>query len=248
MPNLVVIAGPNGAGKTTTALALLREERRVDEFVNADIIAADEGLDDVAAGRKMLRRIDELVRLRKSVAFETTAASLGLRSKIHGIQESGYLYHLVYIWIPSADMAVQRVAARVRSGGHDIPEGVIRRRYGRSLDNFFNDYMPMADAWIMIDNSNEEDTRAIAERSAGGSLRIYNGDLWTDLQKRHMKPTDTAREPRHEAQNGFTNQEILAAARHGARAAIRRHKALGQSIVVWRDGRVVVLEPEEIAV
>lgn len=249
MPNLVVMAGPNGAGKTTTAKALLRDERRVDEFVNADIIAAEEGLDDIAAGRKMLLRIDELVAQRKGLAFETTAASLGLRSRIRAIQGAGYLYHLVYVWLPSADMAVARVAARVRSGGHNIPDDVIRRRYERSLENFFNGYMPMADAWVMIDNSHEEDPVRIAERGTVGPLRIYNEPLWRQLEKRYMKPADTAREQVAAPETvGFANDEIYAAACRGVRTAIQRHKQLGQSIVVWREGQVVTLSPEEIEV
>lgn len=247
MPNLIVVAGPNGAGKTTTAQEVLRDERRIDEFVNADIIAAEEKLDDIAAGRTMLRRIDALVAQRKGVAFETTLASLGLRSKIRAIQQAGYTYHLVYVWLPSADMAVARVAARVRSGGHNIPEEVIRRRYGRSLENFFNGYMPMADAWLMIDNSHEQRPSRIAERGALGPLRVYNEPLWQELMRRYMKPADTARE-QVAAAAGFTNDEIFEAACRGVENALKRHKALGQSVVVWRDGKVVWLKPEEIEI
>ena len=248
MPNLVLMAGPNGAGKTTTALELLRDERRIDEFVNADIIAAEGKLDDIAAGRQMLLRIKSLVAEGRGVAFETTLASLGLRSMIRRIQDVGYTYHLVYVWLPSADMAVERVAARVRSGGHNIPEEVIRRRYERSLDNFFNHYMPMADAWLIIDNSHVGRGSRIAERGAGGPLQVHDERLWQELRKRYMKPTDIAEERKAAPIRGFTNEEIFEASCRGVVKALKRHKELGQSVVVWRDGRIVTLRPEEIEI
>lgn len=236
MPNLFVMAGPNGAGKTTTSHLILTGERRVEEFVNADIIAAEQGLDDIAAGRQMLRRLDELTAQRKDLAFETTLSSAGLRSRIAAMRDAGYVFHLIYIWIPSADMAVQRVAARVRSGGHSIPEKVIRRRYERSLDNFFNHYMPMADAWLMIDNSHKQTPE-----------RVRDGPLWQDLGRRYMKRAAAERQ-QGAAVPSCNLDDIYEAACRAVREALARHKALGQSVVVWRDGAVVVLKPEEICV
>ena len=132
-------------------------------------------------------------------------------------------------------------------GGHNIPEDVIRRRYERSLHNFFNDYTLFADAWIMIDNSHEEGPSRIAEYGDTG-LRVYDESLWQDLARRYMKPPHEAREETVIRERGFTNQEIYEAARRGVAKAVARHKALGQSIVVWRDGHVVTLKPEEIEI
>jgi len=141
VPNLFVIAGPNGAGKSTVAPKLLTENRRVEAFVNADEIKADMGgkagpSADILAGRMMLERVDQLVNLGRDLAFETTLASRSLLRRVSATREIGYLFHLIYLWLPTPEMAVERVAARVRAGGHSIPETVVRRRYGRSLSNF----------------------------------------------------------------------------------------------------------------
>ena len=190
MPNLFVLAGPNGAGKTTTHARILVGERRVEAFVNADSIAIDlrksgEINPDFQAGRLMLGRVDELVSRGKSLAFETTLASRALLRRISLMQEKKYLFHLIYLWLPSAEMAIARVAARVRAGGHAIPENVIRRRYDRSLVNFFNLYRPIADSWLMLDNSDLPEPRPFAWRNVGGPLHIVRQGPWDKLRKNY---------------------------------------------------------------
>jgi predicted ABC-type ATPase len=142
-PDVVMLAGPNGAGKSTAAPALLRDILSVNEFVNADVIA--QGLSAFeperaapAAGRIMLARLRELARQRESFAFETTLASRSFAPWIAGLKsEGGYKFRLVFLWLPSPEAAVARVAERVRAGGHDVPEATIRRRYAAGLKNFF---------------------------------------------------------------------------------------------------------------
>src|SRR2546426_11233148 len=131
MPNLFVIAGPNGAGKSTSAPELLTGARRVDEFVNADVIASERGVSDIEAGRITLQRLTELAQARRDMAFETTLSSHLLLPRIRSMQAAGYLFHLFFFLAPNADMAVKRVAFRVAGGGHNIPVDVIRRRYQR---------------------------------------------------------------------------------------------------------------------
>ena len=247
MPNLFVIAGPNGAGKSTSARKLLTGSRRVAAFVNADDIAVSEGVGEIEAGRIMLRRLDDLARNSQDFAIETTLASRSLRPRIEALQQAGYFFHLTYVWLPSADMAVQRVAARVRAGGHAIPEPVIRRRYERGLHNFFNLYMPIADAWQIADNSWPLESRPIASRDSGGPMRIKNADLWKRLSRDVMKPVHKAEQvsPRHKGED-FRAVDVFEAIQLAGREAVARHKSLGQSIVVWRDGKVVVVPPEEI--
>jgi predicted ABC-type ATPase len=246
MPNLFVMAGPNGAGKTTTSRLILTGARRVEEFVNADIIAAEKGLDDIAAGRLMLQRLDDLTRLRKDIAFETTLSSASMRNRISAMRDVGYVFHLIYVWLPSPEMSIHRVAARVRAGGHNIPEDVIRRRYPRSLENLFNVFIPLADTWVVLDNSHRDRPTRIAERDAGGPLRVYDQGLWDDLRKRYMKPTDTAREETAVLKPSFAMEDVYLAACRAVEEALARHKALGQSVVVWEGGKVVTLEPEQI--
>ena len=133
----------------------------------------------------MLERTGSLASRGKNLAFESTLASRTLLHRIAAMRETGYQFHLIYLWLPSADMALQRVAARVRSGGHAVPEAVIRRRYDRSLFNFFNLYRPVADSWLMLDNSDAPEPRAIAWRNVGGPVHIVRNGPWEHLRSRY---------------------------------------------------------------
>lgn len=183
MPKVVVIAGPNGAGKSTTAPAILRDALKVQEFVNADTIAA--GLSAfspesvaLAAGRIMLDRVHELAREGRDFAFETTLASRTFAPWLRDLQAKGYKFHLVYLCLPTVELAVARVAERVRRGGHAVSEDIVRRRYARSLDNFFNLYSQFANSWVMMDNSIRRRPRVIAKRSIARALRVFNVEQW----------------------------------------------------------------------
>lgn len=163
---IVIIAGPNGAGKTTFAREFLPNEANCPTFINADLIAA--GLSpfnpesaSVRAGRLMLEEIDEMVRHRKSFAFETTLSGRTYLHKIQQWQAAGYHVKLLFLSLPSADVAVARVAARVAQGGHNIPENIIRRRFDAGLHNFDNLYKQQVNAWMHYDNS-ESKPRIIA--------------------------------------------------------------------------------------
>lgn len=151
-PSVVVLGGPNGAGKSTAAPALLQGALAVNEFVNADVIAR--GLSAfapesaaIAAGRVMLGRLHELAAQRVTFAFETTLASRSFAPWLRSLRVSGYEVQLVFLWLPSADFAVERVAARVRAGGHNVPAETVRRRYHAGLRNFFSLYEPVASSW-----------------------------------------------------------------------------------------------------
>jgi predicted ABC-type ATPase len=208
MPNLFVIAGPNGAGKSTSAPELLSGVRRVAEFVNADVIAKEQDVSEIQAGR----------------------------------------IHLFFFWLPSADMAVRRVASRVASGGHHIPEDVIRRRYVRGLENFFNHYSSAADSWTLFDNAASLPARRIAWRDVGEAVRISDNGLWRQLVTRYMKPRVEQQEAVAAPEKLWTSEDLLDAVNRGVRAALKRHKELGQSVVVWRDEQIVTLKPEEIEI
>ena len=148
--HIIIIGGPNGAGKSTTAPALLKGTLGVTEFVNADTIAR--GLSAFQpegtafhAGRVMLERIRFLAKGQKDFAFETTRASLTYAPWIKELKNKGYIFHLVFLWLPSEEFAIARVAERVRMGGHNVPEEIIRRRYTKGMRNFFRLYKPLAD-------------------------------------------------------------------------------------------------------
>jgi predicted ABC-type ATPase len=189
-PHVLILAGPNGAGKSTAAASMLWSPLGVTEFVNADVIA--QGLsafnpDGAAmqAGRIMLARLKQLADERASFAFETTLASRNFAPWIAGLRQSGYRFHLDFFWLPSDDMAVQRVASRVRTGGHHVPEETVRRRYGRGLSNFFQAYMPLASSWAFYDNSDDRGPRRIASAFEGGAPDVADIATWTDLVRRY---------------------------------------------------------------
>ena len=157
-PQVVAIAGPNGAGKSTIAPRLLRDELEITDFVNADTIAAglsafDPQRSALRAGRLMLARMRELAARKASFAFETTLASRHFAPWISRLRREGYRFELIFLWLPSAEDALARVKLRVRWGGHDVPTDTVRRRYTRGLGNFMDLYRPLADEWVIVDNS-----------------------------------------------------------------------------------------------
>ena len=156
--NLYIIAGCNGAGKTTASFTILPEIWHCKEFVNADEIAR--GLSPlnpesvaVQAGRIMLKRIDELLEQGQSFSIETTLATRSYVQLVKRAQTLGYTASLLFFWLNSPEVAIQRVAKRVSEGGHNIPTDVIRRRYQLGLSNFFNLYKDVVDTWTLVDNA-----------------------------------------------------------------------------------------------
>jgi len=132
----------------------------------------------------ILRQMDEFERLGGSFAVETTLASRSLATRAESLQRQGYAFYLIYLWTPNPEFSISRVAARVRAGGHDIPEETIRRRHRASLRNFFELYQPIADAWQVFDNT-ELDLliRPIAQGRRNQSLQIHDLTFWTFLKQ-----------------------------------------------------------------
>jgi predicted ABC-type ATPase len=187
-PSVIVLAGPNGAGKSTAAPLLLRQTLGVVEFVNADTIAQGLSAFDpervaFEAGRIMHARLRELADRRRHFAFETTLASRSLAPWLAELIRTGYEFHLVFVWLPSADFAVQRVADRVRMGGHNVPEATVRRRYDRGLRNFFRLYQPLATSWRMYDNSAMEGVRLIAAGIGTDTTQVSDQTVWNRIAK-----------------------------------------------------------------
>jgi len=158
MPNLYIIAGCNGAGKTTASFTVLPDMLNCDEFINADEIAR--GLSPfnpdkaaIDAGRIMLNKIDESILNNKDFGFETTLASRSYLNTINKAKQNGYTVTLVFFWLDSVDLAIERVKARVVEGGHNIPRVVVTRRYYSGLSNLFNIYIPACDYWMIFNNS-----------------------------------------------------------------------------------------------
>ena len=156
--NLYIISGCNGAGKTTASYTVLPEVLDCKEFVNADEIAR--GLSPfnpesvaIEAGRLMLQRIEDLLSKEESFSIETTLATKSYINLVRRAQEKGYTVRLLFFWLNTPDLALQRIAERVAKGGHNIPEPIVRRRYVTGISNLFRLFMSEVDSWEIYDNS-----------------------------------------------------------------------------------------------
>jgi len=185
-PNLYVIAGPNGAGKTTFAKQFLPNYAECREFVNADLIAG--GLSPfspesaaILAGRLMLERIKELANQRKDFGFETTLSGKAYAGFLKDSKKIGYRIHIFFLWVRSVDIALERVADRVKMGGHNVPEDVVRRRYDKGLSNFNSIYRALSDSWTIFDNSTS--TPQIVAYEENGELTAFDSGLFSFISE-----------------------------------------------------------------
>lgn len=179
--NIYIIAGCNGAGKTTASFTILPEILDCKEFVNADEIA--KGLspfqpEKVAfeAGRIMLERVEALLKSNENFAFETTLATKSYKHKLISARSNGFKIKLLFFWLPTIEMAIDRVAIRVSEGGHNIAKDVIKRRYKRGLENLFKIYLPLCDSWMIFDN--EADSELIAKGLIGYETEVFDKQKW----------------------------------------------------------------------
>lgn len=186
MQNLYIISGCNGAGKTTASYTILPEMLNCREFVNADEIA--KGLSPfqpektaVEAGRLMLKRMGNLLNLKVDFAFETTLSSKSFSNTIVKAKQSGYYVTLLFFWLDSPDLATERVKSRVAVGGHNVPEEIIRRRYFSGIQNLFKIYMPLADYWMIMDNS-ECNSIIVAEGGISRNIIIRNETIYSNIK------------------------------------------------------------------
>ena len=187
MRDIVILGGPNGAGKTTAAPFVVPRELGIREFVNADEIARGlspfnaEGV-AVAAGRLMIDRMRMLVREGQSFAFETTCSGRAHAGWLRACKADGWRITLVYLWLRSPQMALDRVARRVRQGGHHIPDDVVVRRYHLGLVNMRRLYFPLADVAGIYDNSDYLRT-LIVQRSPKDGLFVHDAELWAKIER-----------------------------------------------------------------
>ncbi|MFW5857022.1 MAG: zeta toxin family protein [Planctomycetota bacterium] len=186
-PSAIVIAGPNGAGKSTLAPVLVHDALGGVPYVNADVIAAHLSPDDpdaaaLTAARTMLLRLRALAAERSDFAFETTLATRSFARWLERLRGEGYAVHLIFLWLRHPDLAVARVAHRVRLGGHDIPLEVIRRRYDRGLANFFSLYQRLTTTWRFYDNSLAAPPRLLARGSGLETAIVTDRATWRRIQ------------------------------------------------------------------
>lgn len=157
-PELIVFGGPNGAGKSTFAIDHARSSKI--EYIGADAIAEELSPGNpipvrVEASRIFLDRIRNAVSKRQSFVVESTLSGKSLRRFIETARSNGFRVTIVFVFLDSPNTCVQRVKQRTRMGGHDVPESDIRRRFSRSITNFWHIYRELADFWMLVYNSGD---------------------------------------------------------------------------------------------
>jgi len=181
------LAVPNGAGKTTAASALLPGHVALQSYLNADEMARNVSPADVeagalAAGRVMIERMRAHVRASEDFAIETTCAGKSYLRFLAQCKLDGWRITLLYFWLSSPELAIERVARRVSMGGHNIPTDVIMRRYYAGLSNMRNLYLPLADEAEIHDNT-ERQRVLIAEKREGLPLFVHDPERWRKIEE-----------------------------------------------------------------
>lgn len=186
---IIIIAGPNGSGKTTTAKRLLKDKLIIHEFLNVDEIA--KGLAPLnpesvpnEAGKIFFRRFEQLVLENNNFAFETTGASR-LFKHLLDVKRKGYKIHLLFLWLSTPDLAIERVSNRVKEGGHFIPDEVVFRRYHLGIKNLVHYYLPLVDTATILDNSDTDlkgsKGEIIAKKNESDSFVVIDKVKWEKI-------------------------------------------------------------------
>ena len=154
-PRLLIVSGPNGSGKTTLALEYADEYAL--PYVGADAIAAtlnapNPSAAQIPAARQFVRTLEEHIVQKKSFICESTLSGLTMQKFVASARDAGYSIDVAFLFVDSADVCLARVTERVRAGGHNVPEADIRRRFGRSIRNFWTIYRELADNWGWLYN------------------------------------------------------------------------------------------------
>lgn len=186
--DLYIIAGPNGVGKTTFARKFLPKYANCKNFVNADLIA--QGMSPfspeaaaVRAGRLVLREIDFFAQRKVSFGFETTLSGRTYLGLLQRLKSKGYRIQLFFLFVGAVDVTLSRIKERVLKGGHDVPEAVVRRRFDRSVRNFFREYQQLVDSWYLFDNTGTKPVPIAFKK--GRRLRIMERGMYEMLTSRY---------------------------------------------------------------
>ncbi len=188
-PLLLVIAGPDGAGKSSFAPSLLLRYPAEMPYLDFDQIAEARGRGNapgarMGAGRELLAQLRALTLRRAPFALETTLSEFSIRQRVTDLVAQGYRLHLHFLWLPDAEMAVQRVAGRVHMGGHDVAPALVRCQYDGGLRNFENGVRMLTERWFAYDAFSTPRPRLVAQGGPGDDVSIDDLELWVSMRMR----------------------------------------------------------------
>jgi predicted ABC-type ATPase len=274
-PRCLILAGPNGAGKSTHAPAIVSGLHGIDRYINADTIAAGIGglnraSANFEAGRIALQSIDQAIAERADFAFETTLSGRRWPQLLDRLESAGFACLVSYLWLPTAELSRLRVQRRVTAGGHDIPESDIYRRHGGSAQSFLRYFAPRVHHWRLFDSSADAGLVSIAEGGAERTTLVENQALWHQFNAvANSRAVFEAASAGYEVARTKSNKEeaamgaelltsesntpqlasaeqFIEASRMAVRRALAIQRALGIGAAVMRDGKVVIIPPEEL--
>lgn len=249
-PQAVVLAGPNGAGKSSAAKELL-PDLGIDVFVNADIIAAELSPGNpqaaaISAGRIMLRELQRVIASGSDFAFETTLSGLSYQRLFQDLAAASYDVSLYYIWLPGPEMSQERVRRRVELGGHDIPAADILRRYSRGVENFYRVYRPMATRWFVLNGRELGGDREVARGRGLTVDDVRDESTWLAIQRQAGETGMSPTPPRRVREITMSTDDLRESIAKADREVLLRHRAAGVPLVLWRDGKVVHVDPNTV--
>jgi predicted ABC-type ATPase len=274
-PRCLILAGPNGAGKSTHASAIVSGLHGIDRFINADTIAAGIAGFAYAsatfeAGRIALRSIDQAIAERADFAFETTLSGRRWPQLHDRLEAAGYACLVNYLWLPTAELSLARVQQRVKAGGHDIPETDILRRHAASAQSFLEYFVPRASKWQLFNSSADAGLALIADGGDGRATHVIDAEQWDQFIATAKRSTvreraaitysaapilipateatmdENQQAPALSSFDTVTTEQVIEASRLAVRRALAIQRALGIGAAVMRDGKVVIIPPEEL--
>jgi predicted ABC-type ATPase len=186
----------------------------------------------------MLGRIDALIEEGVDFAFETTLASKSFADLARRAQDRGYKVILLFFWLESPAMAMNRVAERVANGGHNIPAHVIERRYYRGIKNLHELYMPVCDEWLIVNNS---DGPVIIADNRNGFRQILNQSIYNMLKEQISMAKEDP-----EFYLSDTHKRIMRGLRKAYNNLVIERAEKNETLVLFRDGKVQHVPAKEL--
>jgi len=180
--NFFILAGANGVGKTSLSKEFLKEYEN-SKFLNADEIAKSKNPKDlfsvrILAGKELLHNLDALMSKKETIVLESTISGKSLTNTIKKAKAIGYKIYIFYTFADSPEVCIERIKDRVKKGGHDVPAEDVKRRFYRSIKNFWHIYRQLADVWALYYNM--EQSNVIA-KYADNEIEVLLEDKYKDF-------------------------------------------------------------------